>query len=140
MIKFQTIFENPLVHVQADEMKVVDCTTDNLGEAGVGILSYLTRAIHNEHKPDNRIVAHFAYNRTVGELYLFLADNKPLKLKPPRTVEKYGHIAIFVAKSSMAMIEYFYSCKKCDKENAKAYADLIDYLRTQFYKNKIEIK
>ena len=140
MTKFLNIFKAPNVYVQADEVKVVDGVTDNLGVAGKRILAYLDRAIHDPAKSDKRIVAYFAYNSGTGELYLFLADNQPMGLKPAGVPRKLGHIAVFIARSPMAITEYFHECKKTDPDNRKAYSDCIDYLKTQFYKNNIEIK
>lgn len=140
MTKFLNILEAPIVHVQTDEVKVIDKVTDNLGIAGKRILAYLDRAIHDPNKSEKRIVAYFAYNSLIGELYLFLADNRPMELKPAGMPHKLGHIAVFIARSPMAMTEYFHGCKKTDPDNKKAYSDCIDYLKTQFYKNNIEIK
>ena len=140
MTEFLNILKDPTVYVQIDEVKVIDGITDNLGLAGKRILAYLDRAIHDPNKSDKRIVAYFAYNSRVGELYLFLADNRPMELKPAGVPRKLGHIAVFIARSPMAMTEYFYECKETDPDNRKAYSDCIDYLKTQFYKNNIEIK
>jgi len=139
MTKFKTVFESPYVHVTTDEVKVIDRTTD-LGIAGKKILARLTKAIHDPEKPVRNMVADFAYHSRLGELYLFVADNKPLGLKLWKSSDKVGHIVVFMSYSSMAMLEYLRTSQKNDPDNKTTYSDLINYLRLQFYKSKIEVK
>jgi len=140
MLRFNTIYKDPSVHLITDEVKVIEVLADLPGARE--IITTCERGVKDPARPPNLVYINFFHKD--GVMYLLLADNKPLGLNLPGLKQAnktlLGRICLLTATSAKALMAYFTSAVQQDPQQKGIYFSIQNYLHRRMRANQIVIE
>jgi len=140
MITFNTISQDPFVHLVIDEVKIIDFLTDH---KGVNKLKKMEEGIKSPSRPPNLIYVDFFFDSNKKMLFLLMADNKKLGLKFPGEKPKgmeVGRMVLISSTSSKALMQYFSECARLDVPQQGIYYNVQHFLSNAFRRSEIVVQ